>query len=398
MQTYTVELQNKINTFSTREADYNQELIDAMQRFRSCDQALDAFIKLHGFSGNIHSIQEKVSFIKNKFKEKGEDSPRFVEEWYTEHKPFLKKTGMQICFVFDLSEEETRDFFRRICFDRAFDLHTVEDVVYLYGIRNHLKYRECADIIGQIPKLDKQRIVDMDTAIYTEEIEEEINEISSIEELKEYISYHKDIFSYNNVTAYSNIQTLWNQIAGENGLVYQEKYESYDREEIGDVPVIGRKVRKRDDHSTLSILFQILGLKGELSAKLYSERGIKRILGDNSLVHKLVAEDFPDRNSIEKILRGEHVSYGKIRKILVLLSFYVFWAGSEKDRGGDKKNRCKNRLDMILIESGYEPLYLGNPYDFMFLCSMEEEEDYMDPLENIRGYMRELNDTIILHI
>ena len=88
-------------------------------------------------------------------------------------------------------------------------------------------------------------------------------------------------------------------------------------------------------------------------------------------LHESARDSFPDRQGIDKSLRGEPVSYERVRKWLVLLTFYTWWAaravakGSYEAGPGDGP-RCLAAMNQHLIESGYPELYIGNPYDWIF--------------------------------
>ena len=52
----------------------------------------------------------------------------------------------------NLGVEGTRDFFRRVYFERAFDCHSITEAVYYYCMRNGLSYLEALAIISKMPK------------------------------------------------------------------------------------------------------------------------------------------------------------------------------------------------------------------------------------------------------
>lgn len=136
---------------------------------------------------------------------------------------------------------------------------------------------------------------------------------------------------------------------------------------------------------------QILGLSGNYADGIYKDRSIKTILKDNELLHPMAENSFPDRDGLNKILNGEHVSYERVRKILILLVFYKFWAKKALDNGhyeagyGDS-DRCISMINDNLTDAGYPMLYPGNPYDFIIFVSVNAES----PLITFRDYMHEM--------
>ena len=126
-------------------------------------------------------------------------------------------------------------------------------------------------------------------------------------------------------------------------------------------------------------------------ADFYKDRSLKAILKDNELLHPLAEEAFPDRDGLNKILNGEHVSYERIRKLLILLVFYRFYAYRAVKRNTYKivdedGDRCIDTINDNLISANYQGLYPGNPYDFLILMATRSEQ----PLCALREYMHEL--------
>lgn len=79
------------------------------------------------------------------------------------------------------------------------------------------------------------------------------------------------------------------------------------------------------------------------------------------------------------ILRGEHVSYERIRKWLVLLTFYTYWAKKAIEKNSyeaepDDADRCIACVNQHLVDAGYPELYIGNPYDWIFFYAAKREE------------------------
>ena len=86
-------------------------------------------------------------------------------------------------------------------------------------------------------------------------------------------------------------------------------------------------------------------------------------------------------------------SYDSIRKMIILLDFYCFWVDIKLNPDEYSELSSKERqkiyveeINSSLYECGYEELYAGNPYDWIFLCSAISEK----PLEFFRSYMSEL--------
>ena len=394
------------------EDDYIDELKRIVGKFRTFGETMDSFIMEHGYNGELNDVDGKVKFISEKCKQAGVPVRRNVKKWFTEEKRVerISKVPFQLCFAFQLSVDEANDFLRRICLSRGFDCHSVEEVVYYFAMKTGLTYSDAQDILSNVSEVKSGKIQD-EELIYTDFIVEEIDEIETSDELIKYLNDNVCKFSYNNATAYEAIRTIWEDIAGdekEEGIAIRESrkiYPAFD-EEYTSLEIYGSgkkkseketgrekeiKVRSRDDDSRWEIYLQILGLSGKSAASLYKSRSLKSILRDEKLLHPLAEDSFPDRDGINKILNGEHVSHERVRKLLILLVFYKFYAIRAlrnnryivPEEDGD---RCVSAINANLVSANYPVLYAGNPYDFLILMSIRMDA----PLQTFREFMREL--------
>lgn len=379
------------------EEDYVEELKKAAKLFRTFDKALDSFIVNHGYDGDLLNVDEKVSFITGKLKAAGVPVPRNIKKWYSEHKRIERKTAFQLCFAFGLQVDEVDDFLRRVCLTRGFDCHDVEEVVYFFALKNGLSYEDTVDVLSKVTIVKPDRVA-KDDIVYTEFIAGEIDDIETAEELILYLNENVDKFGYNNATAYEIIRSIWNDISKEDGIALREKrllYVAFDKdtndEQLEEDNDKKRKERKRMDDSLWEIYLQILGLSGNYTDKIYKDRSIKSILIDNELLHPIAEDSFPDRGGLNKILNGEHVSYERVRKLLILLVFYKFWANralcsNHYVAGYGDADRCISTINDNLVDAGYPMLYPGNPYDFIIFFSVNAD----NPLMTFRDFMQEM--------
>ena len=374
------------------------------------------------YNGDMEDIAGKVSFVKNAFEQAGIPVPRGMKEWYTKGKGISRTTAFQICFAFGLGREETDDFFRRVMLQKSFDCHVMEEAIYYFCMRNGKNYTEAAQMLeaspqGDVPDVTKSRMVFDGDILFTSSIMREMEKFKTKEELLAYFRRNVEKFGYNHAGATEEIRKLWEAIREkENGLADLEKMK---------IQGCGRKAET--DRSVSEILRQILGLdeteqipesegSGEKTQPLFvlkSDRSIKPLLKDNPLLPEAARKQFPNRQTIEKILKGEHVELESIRKTLILTYFYYFWirkALRQQERGAsqhreESESRLARALNMTayqakagdderfidavnrrLLELGYPELYLGNPYDWIFVyCSRSEE-----PLPVFREFIHEM--------
>ena len=394
MGEYTSCLSTKGYDISPEDENYKQELLDVVKTFRTFDAALYEFIVQKGYSCDIADVDAKVKFIKAKFDKAGIPmETRILRGWFQKHTQADKREiAIKFCFAFQLTLEETQDFFRRVYLQRNLDCHSIQEAIYYYCICHHLTYSEAQALIAKAPSQNGKGPVDFSAdVLYTGTIIRELDRVQSPEELLAFLTENSGQFGYNNATAKRYINELWRRIAGENGLASREIRHCYSDE------VLSSKQR-----SVWDIYLQIFGLldfeeiDGKvrvIAAPLAGDRTFQTILEENDLIHPIVRKCFPDRQGLEDIIKGKYRSDEVVRKTLILLAFYRFWAdlflkdtASEYAAKPKDAQRCVASINRLLLDAGYPELYAGNPYDWIFLLAAQDEY----PLEAFRFFMREV--------
>ena len=117
----------------------------------------------------------------------------------------------------------------------------------------------------------------------------------------------------------------------------------------------------------------------------FSRKGNEEILSVRSkLPRKEINNQFPDKQSLSM----ENPSSYMLRKDIILLYFYDYWTRDYLSRQniGDYDGFV-DELNDILYECGFSPLYIGNPYDWLFLyCCACAVGDYT-PLDKFRSIL-----------
>lgn len=394
MGEYTSCLSTKGYDISPEDENYKQELLDVVKSFRTFDAALDEFIVQKGYSGDIADVDAKVKFIKAKFDKAGIPiETRILRSWFQKHTQADKREiAIKFCFAFQLTLEQTRDFFRRVYLQRNLDCHSIQEAISYYCISHSLTYSEAQALIAKAPSQDGKGPVDLNAdVLYTGTIIRELDRFQSPEELLAFLTENSGQFGYNNATAKKYINGLWQRIAGENGLADREIRRRFPKETLSD------KAR-----SVWDIYLQIFGLLDfeeidrkvrVIVAPLAGDRTFQTILEENELIHPIVRKCFPDRQGLEDIIKGKYRSDEVVRKTLILLAFYRFWAdlflkdtASEYAAKPKDAQRCIASINRLLLDASYPELYEGNPYDWIFLLAAQDEY----PLEAFRFFMREV--------
>lgn len=400
--------ENRVKMMETLPEDDNDEikLEEAVKTFRNFSEALDDFIIRKGYTGVIEDVGAKIEYINSKF-ELASVAPidsRVLKNWFSEKRNEKKNSSsveekfvspldikkeflFRFCFVFQLSIEESNEFFRKVCLQRSFDCHDIKEAIYYYALSNQLSYSEAKELIAKAPKTPdngKGKIDINSNILYTDTIINEINRFKNSDELLKYFYDNRSQFGYNNATAYRTIKKIWSNISGASGLANKEKINllcndceklkmcshmdlccdecgekdkcainKRDETESVQRGCKARNCKKADCHkhnisicncakcackkcnckkevrkprTVWDIYLQILGFDNNQISILASDRSLGKILNDNKLLHTLAADSFPDRQGLEAIiLRGGYKSNEPVRKILILLLFYEFW-------------------------------------------------------------------------
>ena len=444
MSQYTEFLNIKAETLSPDDDFYEESLLEVSSRFRGFDEALTDFIMKHGYKEDATDVTAKAKFVREKFKDANIKPVHNFKALFLPNAKIKRPTAFQVCFAFRLSVEETNDFFRCVQFERGLDCHTINEAVYYFCMRNSFSYTEAKEIIGRITPPQKIKNISNREVRYTGTIIEDINEICDKEKFIEYITENIDDFQYNNITALSYIKELWTEIIGnenekaedkrlglaaKEGAIIDYTYNRYEdkrkkkeykhnsllphqKTDTRSAEVVAEEVReqehnvKPDDYviavstpSTWTVFSQIIGLtnhqENEYSTK--HDRSLTSVLSENKLLPLKADYCFPSRQNIDKLIRGDLVADDEVvRKMLIFLVFYTYWAKkiiNKKIKNALKysaepsdSERCLYTINSRLLDAGYPEIYAGNPYDWIFLWALNDD----NPLHAFRYYMLEV--------
>ena len=391
MDKYARSLAGQGQKISPEDSDYKEKLIHVVQSFRTFDVALDDFILHHGYTGELSDIDGKIRFIKGKFNEAGiQLDSRGPKSWYRSHTQADKREiAFQFCFAFHLTFNETEDFFRRVYLQRGIDCHSIPEAVYYYCIRHGLGYGDAQELIRKAkPDSGKNSISPDEEILYTASIIHELNRFQTQEELLAYLRSNKEQFGYNNASARDYIKEMWEKITGEKGMAYREACRRY--------PEKYKVYKQRSVWDIYQQIFGMIDFDWEDDSRLFAMKGdrtFKPILKNNSLIHPIARNAFPDRQGLERIMKGEWQSDEVVRKTIILLAFYTFWTKKFlKCKDFEYRSReteagsCVSDINKKLSESRYPALYEGNPYDWIFLFAAQDEYT----MAAFRFFMREV--------
>lgn len=419
MGNYTEFFIERAENMSPEDDDYEQRLLDIASNFRGFDEACTDFIINHGYEGDVADVSAKAKFLRKKYKENGVRMPHDFREWFEPGRFPERKTVLLVGFAFNLTVEEMNDFLRCVQFDRGLDCHTIRETVYYFCLQKGLGYTQAEEIISKIPKPKKDNVPKEGDILYTNKIVEQVDRFDNSDELIAYVTENLHNFSYNNAAAINNIRTIWKTISKEGGLAEKEgsllersaqlfydlkttgyknkRQDEYEAERVKQIKQLRLEehVHVADDRSVWNIFSQIIGIDVSTQRRFsrQNDRSIKSVLTENALLPLKASYCFPSQSNITKLIRGESKDNEMIRKMLIFLKFYAYWAEVETEENDldfiatfSDSERCMDEINNYLLSSGYPQLYACNPYDWIFMHSLND----MHPLATFRYYMGEI--------
>lgn len=339
-------------------------------KFKSFSEGLTDFIRKKGFSGKTDSIEEKTRFVIIKCSENNISiNAANIRDWFKEKRPISssrsRKLMYKLCFGLGLTLDEVVDFFRNVYFECPFNFRVCEEVVYYYCFANGVTYSAAMDLIYKTSKILDANDFGEKTYDLTTGIASALTDIHTEEELLSFISKNSADFHAANRTAYQLAKEL---IDDDTKLAknFYEKYRESDKERHD-----GAKERSRNTKSENNINLLLFMIFGADIKALTKDETFSRA----SKLPDIIKSNFPLNMQLSKINRGEKVSYETMRKALILLKFYNYFAALFSDNANEK-NFCSIDEDFvtyvaetndILNTCGYPPLYVRNQYDWLFM-------------------------------
>lgn len=424
---YTEEMNESINDFFTDEMEEEafKFWLDS-NNFRSFGEGLTVILGRAGYTGDQDSVEDKSQYLFKKLKETGSKTGiKTIRSWFEgTRRPKVEHSSRQkiyeICFALSLSIDDVKWLFHHVYFDRCFNFHNIEEAVYYFCLKFKLSYTKAQNLIEEIKTKKNENMEDVEIGVnYTQFIEDQIKNMESEEELVAFLATEKNNFDEWNHSAYQIILELYEKIMGT-----QES-----KELVKKLREKARKAIKKDsynkdrldmwDTSSFGLLMKELvwdaeyspteekaweHLNDEMTGEIFSNSFLLKkmwIQPTNSFkksnISPIVSNNFPSAkvmsNVLDDIKIGRLESYDSIRKVLIMLHFYTFWCSKKID--GDVQHGSqilyeiyKDEAECCLVDAGYEGLYPGNPYDWIFLYCAKQDS----PLDVFRGMMGDLMD------
>ena len=332
----------------------------------------------HGFSGQADDAKEKIAYVRECCKQRGVTlNPEVIKSWFCGTRPNSGERSrdslFRLCFALGLNDRETASFFQKVYFSCPFNFRSAKETVIWYCLRNGLGYPEMLSLAEQAEQLINGESTAKEEMRYeqTSQLENALLQVGSTEELLCFFRENRQDFQMPRKTAIHYAKCLIQEATelAQNAVADQNEI-SHQKQKSGNVDLL------------LSVIF------GE-NMRTYQK---KSSFSKEAVFPELIRSDFPLGMNLSRIKRGESVSDTILRKTLILLNFYCFFATlfAKNDTSDLFCAIESDFLDFVhetndlLCSSGLPALYVRNPYDWLFLhCA-----NHPYPLEELRSAMR----------
>jgi hypothetical protein len=353
-----------------------------------------------------------------------------VLSWFQgKHRPKVEAGYRQqiyeICFALNLTFDETKWFFGHVYYDRAFNCHTIEEAVFYYAFRNNVGYQEALEIIdtiyasnSTIESISPSEISAYPTENYTLFVQEHISDMHSKEEIIDFLTANKDNFNEWNKTAFANLNNLVKTLIVSDAAkkeihnlkrlltrrINSNNIDNSEHIKINHSDKCGLIMKEilydaKKSSSFDKYIYETINGKNVCSNTFILERLLSSSTGlpKSPDIPYIVRNNFPNKKVMSDILSEQKVSLSKsydgIRKMIILLDFYSFWVNIKLGISDMSEYSASERFttyideaNALLHKCGYEDLFEGNPYDWVFICSAKNDE----PLDFFRSCVNEL--------
>jgi len=372
MLNYTEQMENALFQQWDAFDDYNEdytELIDVLNgedSFRSFGDGLLAFLQksrpeltadsavkyideLCVKTGVSVSDIASTNTLKSWFKggprpKKGEDSRRSM---------------FALAFTLKLTPAETADLFHKVYLDRAFDYRNANEIIYYFCLNNKNFWADAKRLIETANDFNSERT---DHTIYTSQMKADVDSLADENELLIYLKNHAHNLEKSNLSAKRNLTELI------------EAAQKITKEEA-EQPEYAETFRG-SDRDSLNFTYEVI-----TSLSVSGDKGTKTLF-KNARLPKEIKNRFPEAATLSK----KEPTYEELRKLIILLFSYTHWYKVQWTGIDANIDDYIAQINVYLIDSGFSPMYYGNPFDWMFLyCALSER-----PLDVFRGLLAEV--------
>lgn len=343
------------------------ESLNSKEAFRTFGDGLLYF--LQKLNPEI-TVDTAVKYIKNICAETGvpvkdiASSDNTLKGWFkTDNRPKKgndsRRKIFALAFALQLNTEQTAELFHKVYLDRAFDYRNTLDIVCYFCIANNKTWQDVNRILGVVSNLDTDN---SDYTFCTVQIKSDIQVMTDENSLIEYIKNHGHNLEKRNISAKQTVNKLISQ-ANELAIKESELPEYRDC-------FIGC------DRASKNFTYEVI-----TNLPVSGEKGTKTFF-KNARLPKEIKSRFPEAGTLSK----KEPTYEELRKLIILLSSYKHWVSLRFNNVESDIEVYIDEINNYLNDSGFSPVYYGNPYDWLFLfCALSD-----NPLDTFREIIAEV--------
>lgn len=348
------------------------EYLDKMDDLSLFSDSIKMRLAALGHADILNDTKKIVATIISYCNEAGVSlSRQTLSNWIDKSAPIGNKISREnvykLCFALKMDAFQTGEFFLKAYLERPFNYKNPHEAVYSFCLNTGRSYKKAEDLIHIIessPIIDKPDAMDI-----TEEIGDAIFKICDEKEFIKLISENRSSYVTQNKTAIDQI----NKLIKEAMPLAEEEY--------------NRFISSAEKNIIVNSIDDLLNVIYDYSArKTVNYRKVLEGSLKQSNFPKTIKRNFPERQEFVNILNGK-ASYDVIRKALIMLTFYRFFADIKvkEIKPYDLFDQFVMEMDTILMECGYVQLYWRNPYDWMIgYCAYTDA-----PLDTLREFIYE---------
>lgn len=295
--------------------------------------------------GDIASTNTLKSWFKGGPRpKKGEDSRRSM---------------FALAFALKLTPAETAELFHKVYLDRAFDYRNANEIIYYFCLNNEKLWADANRLIEVSKGLNNEAT---DHTIYTSQMKADVDSLTDENELLIYLKNHAHNLEKSNMSAKRNLAELIE--AAKKNTKEEAEQPEYAETFCG------------SDRDSLNFTYEVI-----TSLSVSGDKGTKTLF-KSARLPKEIKNRFPEAATLSK----KEPTYEELRKLIILLFSYTHWYKVQwTDIDADIDDYIA-QINVYLIDSGFSPMYYGNPFDWMFLyCALSER-----PLDVFRGLLAEV--------
>lgn len=317
-----------------------------------------AYLEAQGITIDINETSVLTQEISKRYKEKGIPFTRTIREWLKGTIPSPdqahKSNCYDLCIALDFSLLDTAEFLLKHFQVMPFNYKNRIDAIYYYCIKEKRPYSVVQLLIEKSGSFEMQNHAD---EINTQYIGRAIDEIDNEDEFVSFLRGYCYSPEYQFTTAKKLVLQLVDDCK----------------------TLIGKKTLPDS-----KMLMEITGYNNQITGGRFSAETKKNGgtwgLAKTSFPEKF-KRGFPDGTELSKIRNGKTVSDEAVRKVLIILYLFKFFATRDRELQQEITEEiikeCRNdfcsEMNEILATCGYIQLYARNMFDWHILYCLNSK-------------------------